>query len=178
MVVIKYELPIKSLFQITKSFDWHIIMIWWTVFLNTCNVKIQFLSSFHRRKNSLTGKDILNAVMLQISIRSDNRNLKSETNWREKKYDGMLLWKKLQRKKSDYQNFATYEILRLLFRYSISNFGSYNNVNFKTYINGIRLIQQRTLLRFYFFFRYWPYLTWILFYSRYWLSLRLRPRPV
>lgn len=142
------------------------------------NVKIQFLSSFHRRENSLTGKDILNAVMLQISIRSDNRNLKSETNWRKKKYDGMLFWKKLQRKKSDYQNFATYEILRLLFRYSISNFGSYNNVNFKTYINGIRLIQQKTLLRFYFFFRYWPYLTWILFYSRYWLSLRLRPRPV
>lgn len=63
------------------------------------NVKIQFPSSFHRRENSLTGKDILNAVMLQISIRSDNRNLKSETNWRKKKYDGMLFWKKLHRKK-------------------------------------------------------------------------------
>lgn len=49
------------------------------------NVKIQFPSSFHRKENSLTGKDILNAVMLQISIRSDNRNLKSETNWKKKK---------------------------------------------------------------------------------------------
>lgn len=48
------------------------------------NVKIQFPSSFHRRENFLTGKDILDAVMLQISIRSDNRNLKSETNWRKK----------------------------------------------------------------------------------------------
>lgn len=49
------------------------------------NVKIQFPSSFHRRENFLTGKDILDAVMLQISIRSDNRNLKSETNWKKKK---------------------------------------------------------------------------------------------
>lgn len=63
------------------------------------NVKIQFLSSFHRRENSLTGKDILNAVMLQISIRSDNRNLKSETNWRKKKIWWNAFLKKVAKKK-------------------------------------------------------------------------------
>lgn len=63
------------------------------------NVKIQFLSSFHRRENSLTGKDILNAVMLQISIRPDNRNLKSETNWRKKKIWWNAFLKKVAKKK-------------------------------------------------------------------------------
>lgn len=52
-------------------------------------------------------------------------------------------------KKIDFQNFATYGILKLLFSYSISNFGSYNNVNFKTCINGIKLIN-RISLRFVF----------------------------
>lgn len=79
------------------------------------NVKIQFLSSFHRRENSLTGKDILNAVMLQISIRSDNRNLKSETNWRKKKIWWNAFLKKVAKKKKEFCNIWNIEVAIQIF---------------------------------------------------------------
>lgn len=49
-----------------------------------------------------------------ISIRSDNSNLKSKTNWRKKNMMECFSVK-VAMKKIDFQNFETYRVLKLLF---------------------------------------------------------------
>lgn len=84
-----------------------------------------------------------------ISIRSDNSNLKSKTNWRKKKHDGMLFCKSCNEKDwlSEFWNLQSIEV-------AIHNYilflGSCNNINFKPCMNGIKLIQQNFAYRFFF----------------------------